>query len=378
MTDAVWNWRKFPHGPRVQAKAISYIAEQVDAMDFFSDGMEDAGEAFTMKDIIRDCHKNHTPDVSESTLRRWWNLYDGWGELPHVVKKRKQQIKKKYGTVMLKRAKIDDGELIQLKKILDDHPNLYLDEIALAFHITCGKYLHYTTIWNYITKKIGYSLQSISTSAKQQCKEYQDQFLFALHQQLQGDPTRLITIDETHKDRNASRRRRGWAKRNSGGVKLKEWYTNVVRYTLIAAADIHGFITSACHTVLRDEILEEGAAGTVDADYFLYWVREYLVPVLGRFEYGEPRSVVSMDNASTHMSIEVENEIRKAGAVLIYSPSYSPELNPIENYFALYKAYLKRNEMRMVRDWEEVHMEALQEIDYEKGVHYFKRCGIIN
>ena len=54
---------------------------------------------------------------------------------------------------MLKRAKIDDGELIQLKKILDDHPNLYLDEIALAFHITSGKYLHYTTIWNYITKK---------------------------------------------------------------------------------------------------------------------------------------------------------------------------------------------------------------------------------
>ena len=147
---------------------------------------------------------------------------------------------------------------------------------------------------------------------------------------------------------------------------------------MIAAADIHGFITSACHTVLRDEISEEGAAGTVDADYFLYWVKEYLVPVLGRFEYGEPRSVVLMDNASTHMSIEVENEIRKAGAVLIYSPPYSPELNPIENYFALYKAYLKRNETRMVRDWNEVHMEALQEIDYEKGIHYFKRCGIIN
>ena len=124
----------------------------------------------------------------------------------------------------------------------------------------------------------------------------------------------------------------------------------MVRYTLIAAADIHGFMTSACHTVLRDEISEEGAAETVDSDYFLYWVNEYLVPVLGRYEHGEPRSVVLMDNASTHMSLEVENAILNAGAILIYSPPYSPEFNPIENYFVLYKAYIKRNEQRLLVD----------------------------
>ena len=87
----------------------------------------------------------------------------------------------------------------------------------------------------------------------------------------------------------------------------------------MAAADICGFIASACHTVLRDQISEEGAAGTtVDGDYFLYWIKEYLCPVLGNFEMGEPRSVVLMDNASTHMSEEVEESIAANGAILIY------------------------------------------------------------
>ena len=96
---------------------------------------------------------------------------------------------------MLKGAKIDDGELVTLKKIVDDNPNYYLDEIALAFHISSGKYLHYTTIWNYITNKMGYSLQTITPVAKQQCHEDQERFLFALHLQLQGNPSHLITID---------------------------------------------------------------------------------------------------------------------------------------------------------------------------------------
>ena len=71
----------------------------------------------------------------------------------------------------------------------------------------------------------------------------------------------------------------------------------------MAAADIRGFIVSACHTVLRDQISEEGAAGTVDGDYFLYWIKEYLCPVLGNFEMGEPRSVVLMDNTSAHTHV---------------------------------------------------------------------------
>ena len=66
-----------------------------------------------------------------------------------------------------------------------------------------------------------------------------------------------------------------------------------------------GFIPCACHTVTRDEISDEGTAETVHGEYFLHWVKEYLCPVRVSYELGKPRSVVLMDNASTHMGDEI-------------------------------------------------------------------------
>ena len=76
----------------------------------------------------------------------------------------------------------------------------------------------------------------------------------------------------------------------------------------------------------------------MDRDYFLYWVREYLCPILGDYERGEARLVVFIDNASTHMSDEVDNVIRDTGAILIYGAPFSSHFNPIEYYFGLYKS----------------------------------------
>ena len=84
-----------------------------------------------------------------------------------------------------------------------------------------------------------------------------------------------------------------------------------------------------------------GASGTVDGEYFVQWVRKKLCPVLGNYERGEPRSVVVLDNASIHHSDEMVDLIHATGAVIIYSAPYSPTLNPIENYFSMYKKYLK-------------------------------------
>ena len=68
---------------------------------------------------------------------------------------------------------------------------------------------------------------------------------------------------------------------------------------MMGAADVNGFIPGACHTVERYVLCEEGAAGMVDAEYVLYWVRNYLVPYLGNYHFGEPCSVVFLDNASS-------------------------------------------------------------------------------
>ena len=90
------------------------------------------------------------------------------------------------------------------------------------------------------------SMNVLQTVAKQQCEQDEIRFLQALEILLQSCPELLVTIDESHKDRNAARRRRGWSKKgNTDVVALNEWCESCVRYTLIAAVDINGFIPAA-------------------------------------------------------------------------------------------------------------------------------------
>ena len=176
---------------------------------------------------------------------------------------------------------LDDSDIFCLKEIVDTNPNYYLNELVFHFGMTCGKFFHHSTIQKYLIEKSGYSMKVSDTVANRQCEMDEIRFLQALEVYLQSDTERLITIDETHKDRNAGRRRRCWKyKGNGAGVTIRTWFDNVARYTLLAAADFNGFILAACHTVRRDELLDNGAAGAVDGKYFLYWVKEYLCPIL--------------------------------------------------------------------------------------------------
>jgi transposase len=76
--------------------------------------------------------------------------------------------------------------------------------------------------------------------------------------------------------------------------------------------------------------------GTADTNLFVCWLKQFLIPVL------IPRQVVILDNASIHRSIKVRELIEQAGCYLIYLPPYSPDLNPIENYWAVLKAHIKK------------------------------------
>jgi transposase len=50
-----------------------------------------------------------------------------------------------------------------------------------------------------------------------------------------------------------------------------------------------------------------------------------------------------MDNASFHRTDRILQLCEEAGVKLLYLPPYSPDLNPIEEFFAELKAFIKRN-----------------------------------
>ena len=84
-----------------------------------------------------------------------------------------------------------------------------------------------------------------------------------------------------------------------------------------------------------------------------------------------------MDNVGTHLDGRVRELIEAAGARLVYSAPYSPELIPIEYMFSKYKAYLSRHHIRFNRDWHAVHMEALRSITPQMGINYFKNTTLV-
>ena len=75
--------------------------------------------------------------------------------------------------------------------------------------------------------------------------------------------------------------------------------------------------------------------GTCNTELFNAWVENVLVPELS---HGQ---IVIMDNATFHKSQKTRELIEKAGCSLLFLPPYSPDLNPIEKYWAHLKARIK-------------------------------------
>ena len=69
-------------------------------------------------------------------------------------------------------------------------------------------------------------------------------------------------------------------------------------------------------------------------------MQQQLVPVLGNCALCQENSIVILDNATIHHSEEIVGLIESKGAKIIYLPPYSPDLNPIELMFGIYKQML--------------------------------------
>ena len=76
--------------------------------------------------------------------------------------------------------------------------------------------------------------------------------------------------------------------------------------------------------------------GTMNTLFFIGWLEKFLIPSLSK------NQVVIMDNAAIHRNSRVKELIEESGCILLYLPSYSPDLNPIENYWAVMKKQIRK------------------------------------
>ena len=303
--------------------------------------------------------------VSKRTIHRWYSHWLAFNMLPCETPK--TYLKSHRGTVF------SNESLQALKHIVDECPVLYLDEIAKKLKLLFNKKFGIKSISVALRVELKYSRKVVYEKASQQIARDKENFIATLRFHLKN-PEMAIFVDESNKDRKAARRKYGWSKVGVQ-VNFRTPFNVDIRYTFIGAATCYGFYIPACHTVLHSYKGKEEDK-PVDADTFVQYVRLYLVPSLGNYSLNQPRSVVIMDNCAIHLDLRVKELIEGAGAILVYSAPYCPEVIPIEYMFHNWKAYLKRHFRDFDEDWWTNHNLAISSITPEQGLNFFKKTTL--
>jgi transposase len=77
--------------------------------------------------------------------------------------------------------------------------------------------------------------------------------------------------------------------------------------------------------------------GTANTEVVDVYFAQVLLPAL------PPESVIVLDNASFHHSPSTLKLAEAAGCHLLFLPAYSPDLNPIEHFWATFKTCLRKD-----------------------------------
>ena len=197
-------------------------------------------------------------------------------------------------------------------------------------------------------------LQKKTLGAAERDEEARSSF----RERLRGvDSKRLIFVDESSTNVALTPR---YARAPKGerafGKAPRNWGKNV---TLISSISLEGMGASM------------SIEGSSDTDSFGRYMREVLAPHL------EAGQIVLMDNLSVHTGKWVRDLIEEKGCQLWLLPSYSPDMNPIEEAFSKVKELLRKAKARTLEALFEATAEALGAVSADDARGYFKHCGYV-
>jgi transposase len=169
------------------------------------------------------------------------------------------------------------------------------------------------------------------------------------------NPQSLVFIDETGAATNMARRygRCPRGQRLLTSVPWGHWKTT----TFVAALRVDQ-VTAPC-------VFD----GPIDGASFRAYVEQCLVPML------RPGDIVVMDNLASHKVAGIREAIEAAGAELRYLPPYSPDLNPIEQFFAKLKALLRKAAARTLDALIAAIAHALTRVGRRECENYLANLG---
>jgi transposase len=109
--------------------------------------------------------------------------------------------------------------------------------------------------------------------------------------------------------------------------------------------------------------------GATDSEAFEAYVEHFLTPSLCEGQ------VVVLDRLGAHRTDRVKQLIEGRGADLVFLPSYSPEMNPIEEAFSKIKALVRKAGARVREELVETIGRALAAVTIEDAAGWFAHAG---
>jgi len=171
--------------------------------------------------------------------------------------------------------------------------------------------------------RAGWTKKTAQQKAKEQNAQLRD---FYQHRLTEFCSYHLVFVDESGYDKLVGNGRTGWSPLGVTPVQVSKFHRGQ-RYQILPACTQDGILLSRIFK------------GSTDAILFESFI-EQLLQHCGKWP--EPKYVLSMDNAPFHHSDRVKHLCSDAGVRLLYLPPYSPDFNPIEEFFAELKAYIKK------------------------------------
>jgi transposase/transposase-like protein len=284
-----------------------------------------------------------------------------------------ETVKKKVG-----RHKIlsDEHKAFLLQKYGDDPRATVQETMESLISQFKGLKVSKTTVYEFMTKDCALTMKKAHFEPKERNSDQSIKKRYNWAVDVRNTDmdyqSNCIFIDESAFHINLSRTM-AWSQKGTRAVVVQP-KTRAKTTTILGAISSHGIINikvripyteSSKKRRITGEPKAKKTVGTVTGHYFnfIYDTLE----VLDRHEQFKGHYLL-MDNAPIHSSEQIRRLIESRGYGCVYLPPYSPELNPIEQFWSIVKSKIKREKFleeetlnsRIVNACNQVYLEDLQ------------------
>lgn len=250
-----------------------------------------------------------------------------------------------------------------LHDLLDEYKTVQLDEVVDfvkdEYNVEISKTTAHSTL-----KRLNITRKRVTNIHPNQDPGLRDDHL---QERMQYRADQIVAVDESAANERTKDRKYGWSLRGLP-CRVRQAGQRGRRWSMLPAMTVDGYLMIDVY---------EGSYNTSRFTEFI----DRLLPLMGRFP--EPRSVILLDNASSHRSAMKDPrmiaKLENAGVRVMWLPPYSPDFNPIEQSFNELKAWMRKNRETAYSYGEyfegfiRLALDSVCPPEHARG--YFRDCG---